>query len=382
MFDRINQFIRELYNKPEGIIPLHEPCFSGNEKKYITETIDSTFVSSVGEFVNQFEKMMCEITGGKYAVATVNGTSALHIALLISGVKKGDEVITQPLSFIATSNAISYTGAVPVFLDVDIDTLGLSPGSLRQFLESETFSDQEGNCINRQTGKRISACVPMHTFGFPVRIDEILEICRKHNITVIEDAAESLGSKYKGKHTGTFGELGIFSFNGNKIVTCGGGGCLITDNKDLARKAKHITTTAKIPHQWEYNHDEIGYNYRLPNLNAALACAQLEKLEEFIKNKKRISLKYQEFFNSFPGVKYFSESEESETNHWLNTICFESPAVRNQFLKVSNEAGVKTRPIWVLTNKLPMYKHCQAWKLKNAEWLEERVVNIPSSVIK
>ena len=271
------KFIRKVYNKPIGFIPLHEPIFGGNEKKYLMECIDSTFVSSVGKYVTQFEEMMAEYTGSKYAVATVNGTAALHIALLLSGVKENDEVITQPLTFVATANAISYTGAKPIFIDVDRNTMGLSPQSLKEWLKQSTIkrfnkTTNQRETINKETGKQISACIPMHTFGHPCRIDEIKIICDEYNISLIEDAAESLGSTYRGKHTGTFGLFGTLSFNGNKTITTGGGGMLLTNDKELAKKAKHITTTAKQPHKWEYIHDVIGYNYRLTNLAAALGC--------------------------------------------------------------------------------------------------------------
>jgi perosamine synthetase len=310
-------FVRNLY-ETHDFIPLHEPKFKGNEKKYLNECIDSTFVSSVGKFVDLFEKKISEYTGAKYAVATVNGTAALHIALLIAGVKPGDEVITQPLTFVATSNAISYCNAKPIFIDVDRDTMGLSPEKLEYFLENHAKWDSStSQLLNTSTSRPIKACVPMHTFGHPCRIHEIKEICKKFNITLIEDAAESIGSLYspceiyrenendfnkttisrgKGQHTGTFGKLGIYSFNGNKIITCGGGGIIVTNDEDLAKEAKHITTTAKLPHKWEYSHDIIGYNYRMPNLNAALACAQLEQLPGFIENKRKLADKYKDFF--------------------------------------------------------------------------------------
>ena len=284
MYKDVIQHIRSVYNEPNEFIPLHEPRFVGNEKKYLNDCIDSTFVSSVGEYVKRFEEMLCEITGAKYAIATVNGTNALQIALILSGVQEKDEVITQSLSFIATSNAIAYVGATPHYIDVDKDTMGMSPDSLEKHL-SNIAEIKNDACYNKETGNRISACVPMHTFGLPLRIDKIKEICDKYGIALVEDAAESLGSDYKGKHTGTFGDIGILSFNGNKIVTAGGGGAIITDNEELATRAKHLTTTAKIPHQWEYAHDEIGYNFRMPNLNAALVCAQLENLPSFIQSK-------------------------------------------------------------------------------------------------
>lgn len=378
MFEETIDFIRSLYPDQDGFIPLHEPRFQGNEKKYLNEVIDSTFVSSVGAYVNRFEQMMCAITGAKYAVATMNGTAALHIALILAGVTKDDEVITQPLSFIATSNAISYTGASIIFLDVDKDSLGLSPQALKQFLEEYTVVDDSGNCINKNTGKRIAACVPMHTFGFPCRIDEIVEVCKQYHVAVIEDAAESLGSKYKERQTGTFGLIGTFSFNGNKIVTSGGGGCLVTENEELAKQAKHLTTTAKVSHPWEYVHDMIGYNYRLTNLSAALACAQLEQLKAFIENKREIAARYRNFFNN--KLRVVEELPKAHANYWLNAIIMENREQRDRFLIKSNEQGVGCRPIWQLLNKSKMFQSMQAGSLLNAEWLEERVVNLPSSV--
>jgi perosamine synthetase len=371
-------FIRGQFNTPEAFIPLHEPRFIGREKEYVADAIDSTFVSSVGAYVDKFEKMMCEITGAKYAVATVNGTSALHISLILAGVKPGDEVITQPLTFVATANSIAYTGASPLFVDVDRDTMGLSPFALREFL-GKYVESRNGSAVNKQTGKRIAACVPMHTFGFPARIDEIADICSEYSIPLVEDSAESLGSLYKNKHTGTFGRLGVFSFNGNKTVTAGGGGAIVTDDEELARRAKHITTTAKKPHKWEYIHDEIGYNYRMPNLNAALACAQLEQLDHYIDNKRELAQNYAGFFDS-TDIGFMIEPENSFSNYWLNAVCLHSREERDAFLAYTNEHGVMTRPVWHLMNKLEMFKDSMTGDLANAEWLEDRIVNIPSSV--
>jgi len=373
----IIEFIRDIY-KTGDFIPLHAPTFAGNEKKYVNDAIESTFVSSVGEYVNSFEKMICHITGSEHSIATVNGTSALHIALRMVGVDFGDEVITQPVTFVATANAISYCGGKPVFLDIERSTMGLDPEALERFLKKNTIMKEKG-CYNRNTGSRISSCVPMHSFGHPCRIDAIVDICNRYQIPVVEDSAESLGSYYKETHTGTFGRLGIFSFNGNKTVTCGGGGAIVTDDASLARHAKHVTTTAKIPHPFEYVHDEVGYNYRLPNLNAALACAQLEQLDRFIENKRRLAKKYADFFNS-RGIFFFKEPEYARSNYWLNTIILPDLASRNEFLEKTNKAGVMTRPIWTLMNKLSMFAHCQADELLNSRWLEERAVNIPSSV--
>jgi perosamine synthetase len=379
MYSDIIRFIRKLY-KTDDFIALHEPRFIGNEKKYVNGCIDTTFVSSVGKYVDKFEKMVAEFTGAKYAIATSNGTSALHIALKLIGVDEKSEVITQPLTFIATANAISYLGAKPIFLDVDKDTLGLSPNSLEEFLENETFVDDSGNCINKTTKKVIKACVPMHTFGHPCEIDKIVDICDKHNIEVVEDSAESLGSFYKDKHTGTFGKVGIFSFNGNKIITTGGGGMIVTDNEELAKKAKHITTTAKIKHPYEYIHDEVGYNYRLTNLAAALGVAQMENLELFIKKQRELADIYKEFFDNI-GIEFITEPKNSKSNYWLNGIVLKSREERDKFLKETNESKIMTRPIWRLMNKLDMYKNCQSTYLSNAIYLEDRVVNITSSVI-
>lgn len=372
------RFIRRTFNAETDFIPLHAPYFGGNEKKYLNETIDSTFVSSVGAFVNLFEEKMAEYTGAKYAIACVNGTNALHMAMLVCGVESDDEVLSQALTFIATANAISYIGAKPVFIDVDRDTMGMSPTSLQNFLEEFGEKREDGFTYNKSTGRRISACVPMHTFGLPLRIDEIAEICRKWNIQLIEDAAESLGSYYKGKHTGVFGKMGVFSFNGNKTITCGGGGAIITDDEKLARRAKHLTTQAKIPHPWKFRHDEVGYNYRMPNVNAALACAQLEQLNEIQKNKRELAEKYKAFFAETT-YQFVEESENSKANYWLNALVLKDEAERDEFLTQTNEAGVMTRPIWDLMSSLPMFEDCQNDGLQNSKWLEERVVNIPSS---
>ncbi len=379
MYKKIVRFIRDHYSVSDGNIYLHEPRFVGNEKAYLNDAIDSTFVSSVGEYVNRFEAMMAEITGAKYAVAVVNGTASLHIALKLAGVQQDDEVISQALTFIATANAISYEKAIPHFIDVDEDTLGLSPKALKKRLENIAMI-KDGQCFNKETGNRIAACVPMHTFGLALRIDEIIEICDKYHIPVIEDAAESLGTYYKEKHTGTFGLLGTFSFNGNKTVTCGGGGAIVTNDEALAKRAKHITTTAKIPHRWEYAHSEIGYNYRMPNLNAALACAQLEQLNNYIENKRETSKAYHNFFEDIQGVENIKELEGSYSNYWLNAIRFSSREEREAFLQYSNDNGVMTRPIWKLMNKLSMFEDCPKGDLSVSEKLEDTIVNIPSSV--
>ena len=377
MFNEFINFTRGIYGTKKNI-PLHEPKFFGNEKKYLNQCIDTTFVSSVGKFIDKFEKKIVKYTGAKYAVATTNGTSALHISLILAGVEQNDEVITQPLNFVASCNAISYCNAKPILVDVDRDTMGLSPSALSSFLEKNTKIKNK-KCINKKTKKIIRACIPMHSYGHPCRIDEIKKILKKYHIFLIEDAAESLGSFYKSKHTGTYGKLGVISFNGNKIITAGGGGCIITNDKILAKKAKHITTTAKIPHKWNFNHDLIGYNYRMPNLNAALLIAQLENLNYFLKSKYKIARKY-EFFLKKKEYNFFKEPKNSRSNYWLNSIIFANKKQRDQFLKETNFNGIMTRPIWRLMNKLPMFKECQAINLKNANFLESRVVNIPSSV--
>ena len=379
MYNNLISFIRSTFKESEAFIPLHEPRFFGNEKKYLLDAVDSTFVSSVGAYVDKFEDMMCKITGAEYAIALVNGTNALHLSLLLAGVEKDDEVLVQSLTFIATANAISYCNATPNFVDVDKETLGLSPSLLKEYLD-EIAEMRDGRCFNKKTGKRISACVPMHTFGFPLYIDELVDLCNEYNIPVVEDAAESLGSYYKGKHTGVFGLVGVFSFNGNKIVTSGGGGCIITNDESIAIKAKHLSTQAKIPHKWEYKHDDIGYNYRMPNLNAALACAQLEKLDLYVENKRELSDLYYEFLKENKLLELLRETNNARANYWLNAVVLEDKTERDNFLTFTNENGVMTRPIWGLMNKLEMFKDCPHADVSNAEWLEDRVVNITSSV--
>jgi perosamine synthetase len=377
----ILNFIRTTFKDADGFIPLHAPFFGGREKEYVIDTIDSTFVSSVGAYVTRFEEMMAEITGARYAIATVNGTTALHLALIVTGVKYGDEVITQPLTFIATTNAIAHAGGIPVFVDVDKDTMGLSPDALQAFLETNAVVDDKGQCVNKTTGRRIAACLPMHAFGFPARIKEIAAVCAKYNIPLVEDAAESLGSYVDNVHTGGFGAVGVFSFNGNKTVTCGGGGAIVTNDEGLAKKAKHLSTTAKVPHPYEFVHDDVAYNYRMPNLNAALACAQLEQLHDMLLNKRALAAMYADFFKD-SSVTFVTERQDTRANYWLNTILFQDRDHQQAFLKESNDNKVMTRPIWRLMNRLPMYAACQHGDLTNAQWLEDRVVNIPSSVRK
>jgi len=377
MFDEIIAQIRKLHGNEADFLPLHAPVFKGNEKRYVADTIESTFVSSVGAYVVRFEEMMKEITGARYAVAIVNGTCALHLALILAGVEKEEEVITQPLTFVATVNAIVHANAHPHFVDVDMDSMGLSPVKLSERLAA--VAEMRGDkCYNKETGRRIAACVPMHTFGMPMRIDEVADICRKYNIPVVEDSTESIGSRYKGKHTGVFGLLGTFSFNGNKTITSGAGGAIITDNEELGKKAKHLSTTAKIPHAWAFEHDAVAYNYRMPNLNAALACAQLEQLEKFISDKRELAAQYQQAFSKLP-IQVVKEIDEAKANFWLCCLLMNNRDERDAFLAFSNERKVMTRPAWQLMNRLPMYKDCASGNLANAEWLEARIVNIPSS---
>ncbi len=376
-YTEIIEFIRNQF-PTKDFIPLHEPNFSGNEKSYVLETINSTFVSSVGAYVDKFELMMALLTKTQKAVAVVNGTSALQVALRLSGVGNGDEVLTQALTFIATINAIIYNGASPVFLDVDLDTMGLSPNSVNSFLE-DNGEMRDGVCYNKKTNKKIAACMPMHTFGFPVHLNELVAVCNKWNIPIVEDAAESIGSEYKGLPTGSIGKLGVFSFNGNKIVTSGGGGAIVTNDLNLGIKAKHLTTTAKVPHPYEYVHDEIGYNFRMPNLNAALACAQLEQLDSFIQNKRKLAIEYSEFFES-NGVRFRKELQNTKANYWLMCLEMENKKDRDAFLKETNETKVMTRPIWQLIFKSSIYSNFQRDSQENAIYLEDRIVNIPSSV--
>lgn len=370
-------FLKDIYN-PEFPIPLHRPAFFGPEKDWLSECIDSNFVSSVGKRVVEFENRVAGFVGAKRAIATVNGTSALHAALLINDVKEDTEVITQALTFIATSNAINYCGAKPVFIDVEEQTLGMSPETLKTFI-IDHIDIVKGKPINKKTGKRISACLPMHTFGHPCRIDKIAEICESADIPVVEDSAESLGSWYKGRHTGIFGKCGIFSFNGNKTITTGGGGMIVTDNEELADKLKHLTTTGKKPHPYLFFHDVLAFNYRMPNLNAALGCAQMEQLTDFIRIKREIAGEYKRFCAE-NGLGFFDEPPEAVSNFWLNAIILEDIKARDEFLKITNENGIMTRPVWNLMNELPMYRECRADDLRVSKWFAERLVNIPSSV--
>lgn len=371
------RFVRELYAEPEAFIPLHAPVMGALEKARVGEAIDSTFVSSVGAFVTEFEQRVAEFTGSRFAVATVNGTAALHAALVVAGVGPGDLVITQALSFIATSNAIHYCGAEPVFVDVDEDTLGLSPEALGAWLE-EHAERREGGAYERNGGRCIRACVPMHTFGHPARIEAIAKVCAAWDITLVEDAAESLGSYRGGRHTGTFGRLGVFSFNGNKVITTGGGGMIVTDDEALARRAKHLTTTAKKPHPWAFEHDEVGFNYRLPNLNAAFGVAQMERLPALLESKRKLAECYARWCGEHGG-SFVLEPVGARSNYWLNALRLRDEAERDAFLAATNQAGVMTRPLWTPMHRLPMYANCRRGPLLVTERLAATIVNIPSS---
>lgn len=397
MYENTIGFIKELFGNQE-FVPLSVPKFIGNEKKYLNECIDTTFVSSVGKFVDRFENDMAAYTGAKRAVVCVSGTNALHMSLLLVGVKQDDEVLTQALTFIATCNALSYIGAYPVFLDVDRSTMGLSPDAMKEWLQknaevrkntrineldkSHDFAYQEDEyaCYNKNTGRRIKACVPMHTFGHPVRIEEIAALCKEWHIELVEDAAESIGSKYKGQHTGTFGKVGAISFNGNKTITTGGGGMMLFNDEEFGAYAKHITTQAKIPHRWEFRHDHIGFNYRMPNINAALGCAQLENLDKYIADKRETAKAYAEYFKDKKDIEFFTEPENAFSNYWLNVVILPDHDKQLEFLQETNDNSVMTRPIWELMNRLPMFEKCENDGLKNTIWFADRVVNIPSSV--
>ena len=378
MYNNITTFIHSLFGTDE-FVPLHAPLFIGNEKKYLAECIDTTFVSSVGKFVDRFEEQVASYTGSKRAVVCVSGTNALHMGMLLVGVERDDEVLTQALTFIATCNAISYIGAHPVFLDVDRDTLGLSPLAVKRWLSTHA-EVRNGQCYNKKTGRRIKACVPMHTFGHPMKIDELSAVCNEYHIELVEDAAESIGSFYKGRHTGTFGRVGAISFNGNKTITTGGGGMLLFQDEELGRLAKHLTTQAKVPHRWAFVHDHIGYNYRMPNINAALGCAQMENLDRYVSNKRETAERYREFFSHIPDVEFVVEPANSRSNYWLNAVLLKDRRAQQSFLEYTNDHGVMTRPVWELMNRLEMFRGCETDGLENTVWLEERIVNIPSSV--
>lgn len=377
-YAKVVDFIHEMYGNSE-FVPLSVPRFIGNEKEYLNECIDTTFVSSVGKFVDRFEEEMAHYTGAKKAVVCVSGTNALHMSLLLVGVERDDEVLTQALTFVATCNALSYIGAHPVFIDVDRETMGLSPKAVRTWLE-KNVELKNGICHNKRTGRRVKACVPMHTFGHPVKLDELVDVCQEWQIELVEDAAESIGSLYKGRHTGTFGKVGAISFNGNKTITTGGGGMMLFQDEELGELAKHITTQAKVPHRWEFRHDHIGYNYRMPNINAALGCAQLEHLDEFVASKRKVAQEYADFFKNISDIDFFVEPEDSQSNYWLNVVLLKNKEAQHDFLEYTNYHGVMTRPIWELMNRLPMFEKCENDGLRNTIWFADRVVNIPSSV--
>ena len=378
MFEEFFHLVRQWYAMPEGPVPLHVPRFAELDRQYVMDAIDSTFVSSVGEYVNRFEQNLASILGCRYVVATVNGTAALQVALQLAGVRRKEDVITQSLSFVATANAIVYNGADPVFLDVDQETLGLSPDAVRMFLENHT-ERKNGQTFNQRTGRRIAAIVPMHTFGHPVQIHELMNIADEWNIPLIEDAAEAIGSSFEGRACGTFGKLGVFSFNGNKTITCGGGGAIVTDDEELAKLAKHLTTTAKVSHHWEFVHDMVGYNYRMPNLNAALACAQMEQLDGFLASKRELANHYANFFRGVEWAEFVTEPDCCCSNYWLNAILLEDRRQRDALLQASNDAGIVTRPCWTPLNELEMYRYCTTDSLLQTRNFVDRLVNIPSS---
>lgn len=370
------QTVKKQYN--QDFVPLHEPTFNEKELEYVTDCVKTGWVSSVGAYVTRFEEDLAKMVGVKRAVAVVNGTAALHIALKVVGVQPNEEVLMPALTFIATANAISYAGAVPHFVDVSESTLGLDPLKLDSYL-AKIAVKENGVLINKETGRVIRAVVPMHTFGHPVELDELITVCEKYNLTLVEDAAESLGSYYKGKHTGSFGKVNAMSFNGNKIATTGGGGAILTDDEALADYAKHLTTTAKVPHKWEYVHDEIGYNYRMPNINAALGCAQLEKVNEFVESKRQLTTFYKKLVQELPGVHLFEEPRDTKSNYWLQTLLLDASIERDEVLAYLNDNGVMSRPIWQPMHYLEMYKDCPRGDLAVVENLNKRIVNVPST---
>jgi perosamine synthetase len=377
---RIVAAVQRAVGTPNGTLALHEPVFAGNEIAYLEECIKSTFVSSVGKFVDRFENMLEEVTGARRAIAVVNGTAALHACFTLAGVEAGDEVMSPALTFIATTNAIAYCGASPHFIDSSFRTLGMDAQALGARLDAIAQRGADGT-INRETGRKIAAIAPMHTFGHPVDMDEIVAIARHWDIAVVEDAAESLGSTYKGHAVGSQARLAALSFNGNKIVTTGGGGAILTNDEELGRRAKHITTTAKLPHKWAFVHDEVGFNYRLPNLNAALGCAQLEQLDGFLASKRRLAAAYQRAFAGVPGVQFSREPEGTTSNYWLNAILLDEAHadLRDEVLTALNASGFGARPTWTLMHRLPMFAACPRGDLRVAESIERRLINLPSS---
>lgn len=376
----ILNILKSVIGQGNNFVSLHEPAFAGNEWSYIKECLDTGWVSSVGSYVDRFEAMLAEFTGVKKAIAVVNGTAALHICLKLAGVEAGDEVLLPTLTFVATPNAVVYCGAIPHFVDCEETTLGLNSNKLANYLS--VISEIRGNeCFNRETGRRIKSVVPMHTYGHPVDLDSLVDVCERFKLVLIEDAAESLGSYYKGKHTGQWGKLSALSFNGNKVITTGGGGAILTNDEQLGALAKHITTTAKLPHTWEFYHDMIGYNYRMPNINAALGCAQIEQLPYFLQCKRKLAEKYRQALADTDGVRFFTEPETARSNYWLNTLLLDAPHSdkRDELLKLTNDSGIMTRPTWTLMHKLSMFNNCPQMDLSIAEDLERRLINIPSS---
>lgn len=379
MHNKLIKFVRDTY-ATDDFIPLHVPTFSGNEKAYVNQTIDSTFVSSVGQYVNDFEAHIERFTGAGKAVATVNGTAALHTALYMAGVQAGDLVITQALTFVATCNALFHMGAQPVFVDVSKVSLGLCPQAMAAYLEQFAKLNAQGECIHKITGQRIRAVIPMHTFGHPVEMDELIAECLRWNLVLVEDAAESLGSFYKGKHTGSLGEFAAISFNGNKVITTGGGGMVLCRDPDVGLHTKHVTTTAKVPHPYEFYHDEAGFNYRMPNLNAALGCAQMEVLPTFLEQKRELAAHYETFFAG-SDFQFVQEPDYAKSNYWLNAIICPDVDSRNSMLEKTNVSGVMTRPIWQLMHRLPMFKDALRGDLSVSEWVEAHLINLPSSPV-
>lgn len=378
--ERIVRRLREVIGRDGGPVLLHQPLLDGSEGRYVQQCIDTGWVSSAGQFVNDFERKLCEVTGAKFAVAVINGTAALHVAFMLAGVERGTEVLMPSLTFVATANAAAYCGAIPHFCEVSQRTLGLDPQKLAEYLNR--IAERRGElCLNRLTGHRISALVPMHTFGHPVEMDDLLEVARRWKLPVVEDAAESLGSLYRGRHTGTFGLLGVLSFNGNKIVSTGAGGAILTNDETLAARARHLTTTAKVPHPYEYVHDEVGFNYRMPNINAALGFGQLERLDELVERKRRLARMYQEAMADFDGVRMFVEPAGARSNYWLSALLLDEPdgTARDRLLAALNQAGLQSRPVWRPMHQLPMYRDCPHTDLTVTENLAARIVNIPSS---
>ncbi|MTI84031.1 MAG: LegC family aminotransferase [Firmicutes bacterium] len=372
--------LQSVLPKNKDFIALHEPQLAGNEWLYVKQCLDTGWVSSVGKYVDQYEKLLAEYTGAKHAIAVVNGTAALHVCLKLVGVELNDEVIVPALTFVATANAVTYCAAIPHFVDSEVKTLGLDPHKLKHYLK-DIAEMQHNNCYNKQTGRRIKAVIPMHTFGHPVDLDPLVEVCQRYNLELIEDAAESLGSFYKGRHTGNWGRLSALSFNGNKVITTGGGGAILTNDEELGKVAKHLTTTAKVPHKWAFYHDQIGFNYRMPNINAALGCAQLERLPSFLKKKRILAEKYYYALKNVDGVTFFTEPDFARSNYWLNVLLLDHSQAeyRNTLLELTNNQGIMTRPAWTLMNKLPMYKNCPRMDLSITQELEKCLINIPSS---